>query len=139
MTDGASVRVARWFLRLALAAGFLSAVADRFGLWGPPGAPKVAWGAWAPFVVYVGTLNWFAPSAAIPVLAWIATAAEVGLAVALIVGWRLRWCAFASGVLLLTFALAMTVALGIKGPLDYSVFAASAGAFVLATSHEHRW
>jgi hypothetical protein len=26
------------------AAGFLSAVADRFGLWGPPGAPNVAWG-----------------------------------------------------------------------------------------------
>ena len=41
---------AQWFRRLALAAGFLSAVADRFGLWGPPGAPNVAWGEWQPFV-----------------------------------------------------------------------------------------
>ena len=33
-----STAVAAVFLRLALAAGFLSAVADRFGLWGPAGA-----------------------------------------------------------------------------------------------------
>jgi len=30
------------FLRAALAAGFFSAVADRFGLWGPPGTPHAA-------------------------------------------------------------------------------------------------
>lgn len=30
-------------LRLALAASFLAAVADRFGLWGAPGAPGLAW------------------------------------------------------------------------------------------------
>jgi hypothetical protein len=36
-----STAVAAIFLRLALAAGFLSAVADRFGLWGPPGTPGV--------------------------------------------------------------------------------------------------
>jgi len=57
---------AHWFLRLALAAGFLSAVADRFGMWGPPGAPNVAWGTWQPFVEYVAKLNWFAPKHAIP-------------------------------------------------------------------------
>ena len=34
-----STAVAAIFLRFALAAGFLSAVADRFGLWGPPGTP----------------------------------------------------------------------------------------------------
>jgi hypothetical protein len=32
-------RFARIALRVALAAGFLSAVADRFGLWGLPGTP----------------------------------------------------------------------------------------------------
>lgn len=32
------------FLRIALAFSFLSAVADRFGLWGPLGTPNVAWG-----------------------------------------------------------------------------------------------
>jgi thiosulfate dehydrogenase (quinone) large subunit len=31
------------FLRIALAISFLSAVADRFGLWGAYGQPNVAW------------------------------------------------------------------------------------------------
>lgn len=30
-----------WFFRLVLSFAFLSAVADRFGLWGGPGAPEV--------------------------------------------------------------------------------------------------
>jgi hypothetical protein len=34
------------FLRLALAGSFLSAVADRFGLWGVYGSPNVAWGSY---------------------------------------------------------------------------------------------
>jgi hypothetical protein len=41
-------------------------------------------------------------------------------------------CALLSGTMLLLFALAMAVALGIKAPLDFSVFSASAGAFLLA-------
>jgi len=123
---------ARWFLRLGLAAGFLSAVADRFGLWGPPGAPGVAWGEWSAFVSYVATLNWFAPGLLIPALAWAATVAEVLLALGLLIGWRLRWVALASGLLLLSFAVTMTIAHGVKSPLDSSVFAAAAGAFLLA-------
>ncbi len=51
---------AQWFLRLGLAAGFLSAGADRFGLWGSASAPNVTWGEWSAFVDYVATLNWFA-------------------------------------------------------------------------------
>jgi putative oxidoreductase len=129
-----TLQIAQWFVRLSLAIGFLSAVADRFGLWGPPGTAGVAWGAWAPFVAYVATLNWFAGSAIVPILAWVATVAEVGLALGLLLGWHLRWFALGSGVLLLAFALTMTFALGIKAPLDYSVFAASAGAFLLAVS-----
>jgi hypothetical protein len=78
---------AQWFLRVALATGFLSAVADRFGLWGPIGAPHVAWGAWQPFVDYVAKLNWFAPPALIPGLAWTSSAAEAVLAIGLLVGW----------------------------------------------------
>jgi len=123
---------AQWFLRLGLAAGFLSAVADRFGLWGSPGAPNVAWGEWSAFVDYVATLNWFAPAPLIPPLAWAATLAETLFALGLLAGWRLRWFALASGLLLLSFALAMTIALGVKAPLNFSVFAAAAGAFLLA-------
>ena len=32
------------YARLALGGTFLAAVADRFGLWGPPGTHNVAWG-----------------------------------------------------------------------------------------------
>jgi len=131
------IKAAEWFLRVTLAAGFLSAVADRFGLWGPPGAPGVAWGAWDPFVDYVGVLHWFVPAGFTPALAWVATVAEIVVAGGLVVGWQLRWFALAAGLLLLSFAVTMTLATGIKGPLDYSVFGVAAGAFLLAAmSHE---
>ena len=42
--------IVRLFARFALGASFLSAVADRFGLWGPYGAKNVAWGDLAHFV-----------------------------------------------------------------------------------------
>jgi len=128
----------QWFLRLSLAAGFLSAVADRLGLWGPPGAPNVGWGEWSTFVDYVATLNWFAPTSLVPFLAWASTLAETLFALGLIVGWKLRWFALASGVLLLSFALTMTMAQGVKAPLDFSVFAAASGAFLLAAIAEGR-
>jgi putative oxidoreductase len=128
------VGAAQWFLRVALAAGFLSAVADRFGLWGPAGAANVAWGAWQPFVDYVAKLNWFAPPASVPILAWTSTVAEVVLGIGLLIGWQLRWFALGAGLLLLSFAATMTLALGPKAPLDFSVFAAAGGAFLLAAS-----
>ena len=134
MNSAMVVGAAQWFLRIALAAGFLSAVADRFGLWGPAGAANVAWGAWQPFVDYVAKLNWFAPPASVPILAWTSTVAEVLLAIGLLIGWQLRWFALAAGLLLLSFAITMTLALGVKAPLDFSVFAAAGGAFLLAAS-----
>lgn len=118
--------------RVALAAGFLSAVADRFGVWGKPGAPQIAWGDWSHFVVYTATLNWFLPARFVPAVAAVATIAEVALAVLLLLGYRVVWTATASGILLLLFAIAMTAALGPKAPLDYSVYAAAAAAFLVA-------
>jgi uncharacterized membrane protein YphA (DoxX/SURF4 family) len=120
------------FLRLALGLSFLSAVADRFGFWGAYGRPHVAWGDFARFIAYTGKLNWFAPTAMLPTLAWMATLAETLLGLALILGIFTRITALLSGLLLLLFALTMTFALGIKAPLDASVFSASAGAFLLA-------
>jgi hypothetical protein len=121
-----------WFVRITLAVAFLSAVADRFGLWGPPGAANVAWGGWKPFLDYVAVLNPMVPPSLIPTLGGIATALEIALAVGLLAGWKLRWFALGSGLLLAAFALAMTFTIGIKAPLDYSVLSAASAAFILA-------
>ncbi len=125
------------FARLALGFSFLSAVADRFGLWGAVGAPHVAWGDFAHFITYTATLTWFLPRPMVPASAWLATGAEVILGIALILGIFTRTAAFLSGLLLLLFALAMTIALGLKSPLDASVFSASAAAFLLATAERY--
>jgi len=119
------------FLRLALGISFLSAVADRFGLWGNYGQPNVSWGDYEQFVIYTAKLNWFVPAAMIPALAIISTAAEILFGLLLVVGWKTRITALLSGVLLTTFALAMTISLGVKAPLNFSVFSAAGGAFLL--------
>lgn len=120
------------YLRLALGATFLMAVGDRFGLWGPAGAPNVSWGNFQNFLDYTAILNPHVPASWIPLLGWTATIAEVVLGLALIVGFRPRVTALLSGILLLLFAFGMTVGLGIGAPLSYSVFTASAAAFLLA-------
>lgn len=120
------------FARLALAAGFLSAVADRFGIWGAAGATNVAWGDFASFTAYAGKINPWAPPGLVPLLGWTATVAEVGLGILLLVGLKTRLAALGSGLLLLLFALGMTAGTGVKTALDASVFAASALGFLLS-------
>lgn len=71
------------YLRLTLAAAYLSSLADRFGIWGA----GVGWGNFANFLD------------------------------------------------LILFAIGMSVGLGVKSPLDYSVFTASAASFLLAVYH----
>lgn len=122
------------FLRVALAASFLSAVADRFGLWGPAGKSSVAWGNFASFEAYTAFLNWFVPHGWIPVLAWVDTLLEVLFGILLFLGIATRLTALVSGALLLLLALAMTFSTGAESALSYSVFTASAGAFLLAFS-----
>jgi len=117
------------FLRLSLAIGFLSAVADRLGLWHKEVA---TWGNWQNFLDYTQTLNPWFPSATIPTIGFIATALEVIFAICLIVGFKTSLFARLSGYLLLFFAFAMLLTTGIKGVFDYSVLTASAGAFTLS-------
>lgn len=116
------------YARVALGAAFLSAVADRFGLWGKHGG----WGNFANFEKYTAQVNSFMPAPMIPFLAWVATMAELAFGIALILGIWTRWVARGSAVLLLLFGAAMAISFGIKSPLDYSVFSASAGAFLLS-------
>jgi len=122
-------RVAPRYGQIALGAAFLSGIASRFGLWGK----GVGYGSFAAFEEYTAEVNAFMPSWSIPALAWAATAAELGLGVALVLGLWPRQVALASAALLAVFGLAMAVSLGIKSPLDYSVFSASAAALLLAT------
>jgi uncharacterized membrane protein YphA (DoxX/SURF4 family) len=127
------------FLRLTLGVAFLSAVADRFGLWGPAGAKHVAWGDFAHFTQYVRQLNPWAPAGLIPTLAWVSTGAELVLGVALILGLFTQWAALLSGILLLLFAGGMSIGTGFKSALDASVFSASAAAFALVVLGPGPW
>jgi hypothetical protein len=54
-------------------------------------------------------------------------------------GGKAKVAAIASGVLALLYALSMTISFGISAPLSYSVFAVSAGSFLLATVKSYRW
>ena len=126
------VPVAALALRVALALAFLSAVADRLGWWGPPGAPNVAWGTFDSFIDYTALLLWFLPAGLVTIAGWVATILEVVLAIGLLSGFYLRWFALSSAVLLLSFAISMTVALGVEPAFSYSVWTAAAAAFLLA-------
>jgi len=131
-------QVCAWLLRVGLAAAFLSAVADRFGLWGQPGSRGVSWGDMAHFYNYTAEVNAFLPSTLIPAVAWLATIAETGLGFALLSGVCRRPVALATGVLLTLFALAMSISLGVNSALAYSVPTAAAAALLLATTDRPR-
>src|ERR1700751_2281275 len=123
-----SERLAILYARIALGVAFLSALADRFGLWGKYGG----WKKFATFPEYTAQVNSFMPAFIIPFLAWAATAAELALGIGLIIGFWPRWVAFGAAILLFLFGTAMAISFGIKSPLDYSVFSASAAAVLLA-------
>jgi uncharacterized membrane protein YphA (DoxX/SURF4 family) len=128
-------RIGRWerwaflYLRLAIGVSFLSGIADRFGLYR---GRNVGYGNFAGFVQYTAKVNSFMPASTIPFLAWAATVAEFSFGLLLVVGLWVRWAAVGSCLLLILFGTAMAISFGIKSPLDYSVFSASAGALVLA-------
>jgi len=132
VTKSHEVARQRWgmlYLRLTIGASFLSGIADRFGLYT---GRNVGYGNFAGFMRYTAQVNSFMPSSTIPFLAWAATVAELAFGLALVLGIWLRWAALGSSILLLLFGTAMAISFGIKSPLDYSVFSASAGALILA-------
>lgn len=128
-----------FYLRLALGVDFLSAVADRFGLWGPPGSNHVAWGDFSKFVAYTAKVDVFTPARTVYLIAWIVTATEILLGVCLILGLFTRVAATVSGILLALFAVGMSLGVGAKSAFNASVFAASAGAFALAALGPIAW
>ena len=131
--DSKIASYATLLLRVGLGVGFLSAVADRLGLWGAFGQPNVEWGNFSRFLEYTNTLNWYFPAGMILPLGIIATGAEILFGLLLVVGWRTRVAALLSGLLLLTFGVSMTLALGIKAPLNFAVLTGIGGALLLAS------
>ncbi|KIA94483.1 DoxX protein [Flavobacterium sp. KMS] len=120
-------------LRIALAIGFLSAVSSRLGLWGEYSS------GWQNFIAYTEKVNSFAPKNSIPLIATLSTILETLFALLLLTGYKTRLAATGAAILTLLFALAMAYSFGIKDPLDYSVLAFSAAAFLLATMPQYRW
>jgi len=127
------IKLIKLFLRLAISLSFLSAVADRFGMW--PAEISV-WGNWQNFVDYTAAINPWIPASLIPMLAVIATIAEIVFGLFLLIGFKTELFAKLSGLLMLIFALSMTFSVGIKSGFDYSVFTASAAAFGLSLIKE---
>src|SRR3954469_21550521 len=104
--------IVRLFARFALGASFLSAVADRFGFWGPYGAKNVSWGDFAHFVEYTRAVTSLFPGSLAVSFAWAATVAEILFGILLIAGFKTRVPSFLSGLLLLSFAMSMVTGLG---------------------------
>jgi putative oxidoreductase len=120
-------------LRLALAFGFLSAVASRLSLWGQHSS------GWENFLTYAQQVNSFASENTAWVLAVTSTILETVFALLLLIGYKTRFAAIGTALLTLLFALAMTYSFGIKEPLDYSVFVVCAATFLLSTMPQYRW
>ncbi len=123
--------IATILLRFALAAGFLSAVGSRLSLWGSHSS------GWASFLDYTKSVNSYVPASLVPVLAVVSTILETGFGILLLIGYKTRWSSLGASILTLIFALSMAFSFGLKEPLDYSVFAFSASAFLLSTMPDY--
>jgi putative oxidoreductase len=121
-------RIGVRYARFALGAAFLSAAAGRFGLWDGTVDLK----HFGDFLEYAAEVLAFMPKATIPYLAWAATVCETSLGILLILGFWPRWVSLASALLLAMFGTAMAISLGLKSPMDYSVYSASGAAVLLA-------
>jgi putative oxidoreductase len=100
--------------------------------------PECGYGNFDGFIAYTAKVNSFMPASSVLFLAWSATIAELVLGIFLLIGLWLRWTALASAVLLILFGTAMAISFGLKSPLDYSVFSASATAILLALNERRR-
>jgi uncharacterized membrane protein YphA (DoxX/SURF4 family) len=120
-------------LRIALSATFLSAIASRLGFWANRSS------GWNGFLQYTSQVCTWASKSSIPVLAFLATILETVFALLLLIGYKIKWAAAGASMLTLAFAVSMTYSMGLKEPLDYSVFVFSAAAFLLSGMKEYQW
>lgn len=134
-----SFKIPQLLLRFALGISYLSAVGDRLGLFGPFGDRNIEWGNWDNFIDYTGTMMPFLDRPAVNIMGSIATLAEAVIAILLIIGFNTRMAAYASCGLALIFTLAMTVFLGLKAPINFSVLTVIASSLLLAKIPVYEW
>ncbi len=127
------------FLRLVLGIGFLLPVMDRFGWLGAAAEHGNAWGNWKNFVDYTQLLMPYLSHSLAEIMGALATLGEVVFGIALIIGFKTRLAALGSFLLTLIFGLSMAVFLGPRIPFNYSVYADSAAALLLACLPAYRW
>lgn len=132
LVTGGRLRWLAGLLRIAIGLNFGLAVLDRFGVFGGYGSAGVSWGDWNHFVAYARQVNAFLPAGLALALAVAATICEIVLAATLVAGIRPRLFLRASVLLLLAYAVAMTVSLGFASQLEYTVIVLCAGAWALA-------
>jgi uncharacterized membrane protein YphA (DoxX/SURF4 family) len=136
-----SFKIPQLLLRIALGTGFLVTVSDRLGILGPMGTENknIEWGNWDNFITYTGTLMPFLDRPVVNIMGGIATLAEAIIGILLVIGFKTRLVAISSCILTLIFALAMTLFLGIKAPINFAVFPVCTASFLLATIPVYKW
>ena len=136
-----SFKIPQLLLRIALGTGFLVTVSDRLGFLGSMGTTNknIEWGNWDNFINYTGTLMPFLDKPVVNIMGGIATLAETVIGILLITGFKTRQAAIGSCVLTLTFALAMSIFLGIKAPINFAVFPVCTASLLLATVPVYEW
>jgi uncharacterized membrane protein YphA (DoxX/SURF4 family)/quercetin dioxygenase-like cupin family protein len=127
------------YLRAAIGSAYLWEVADRLGIIGAHGQPRVGWGDWSHFLDYARQTMSFLPISIVPVLAVLATIGEGLFGLLILTGLFTRIAAIGSSILSFCFALAMAISFGIESPLGYSVFTLSAASLLLATLPGYSW
>ena len=134
-----SFKIPQFLLRIALGMGFLVPVSDRLGFLGPIGTKNIEWGNWDNFIDYTATLMPFLDKPAANAMGGIATLAETVIGILLIIGLKTKLAAISSCLLTLTFALTMTVFLGIKAPINFAVFTTCTASLLLSTIQVYYW
>lgn len=124
------VSVVRMALRISLGTAFLSAVADRFGWWGPLG--QGSWGSMSAFADYTQQLLPPVSGWPLTVIVWTVTVVETSLGVLLLTGKWPKYVGAAACLVLTVFGIAMAVGFGAESPFSYSVFSAASAAAAYA-------
>lgn len=124
--------IAAWILAVALGLDLMAAIADRFGLFGPPGSAGVSWGSWEHFVAYTGELLGPVLAPASPVAALLATLVEAVLSVLLVSGWQRRWAGKLTAGLLTIYLVAMAFTVGLDEVARYGMPLLIGGALLIS-------